>query len=44
LLKDIAIQIARSDGWASINIAGQLIKQQEPEKLNLLKNGMVIIL
>lgn len=37
LLGDIAVQTARADGWASINMAGQLIKQHAPEEVALLK-------
>jgi hypothetical protein len=37
LLGDIAVQTARTDGWASINIAGQLVKQHAPEEVALLK-------
>lgn len=37
LLGDIAVQTARSDGWASINMAGQLIKQHAPEEVAVLK-------
>jgi len=37
LLGDIATQIKRPDGWASMNIAGQLVKQHAPEELALLK-------
>jgi len=37
LLGDIAVQTARADGWASINIAGHLIKQHAPEEVAVLK-------
>jgi len=37
LLGDIALQTARTDGWASINIAGQLIKQYAPEEVAVQK-------
>jgi len=37
LLGDIAVQTARTDGWASINIAGQLIRQHAPEEIASLK-------
>ncbi|MGZ8193819.1 MAG: hypothetical protein ACXWTW_09740, partial [Methylobacter sp.] len=37
LLGDIAVQTARADGWASINIAGQLIRQHAPEEIASLK-------
>lgn len=37
LLGDIATQIGRPDGWALMNVAGQLIKQNAPEELALLK-------
>lgn len=37
LLGDIACQIGRADGWALMNIAGQLVKQHAPEELALLK-------
>lgn len=37
LLGDIAVQTARADGWASINIAGQLVKQHAPEEVAVLK-------
>ena len=34
---DIATQIGRPDGWALMNVAGQLIKQNAPEELAILK-------
>lgn len=37
LLGDIATQMKRSDGWALMNVAGQLVKQHAPEELALLK-------
>ena len=37
LLGDIAAQIARSDGWTSINIASQLVKKYAPEEIVSLK-------
>lgn len=37
LLGDIAVQTARSDGWASMNIAGQLVKKHAPEEIASLK-------
>jgi len=37
LLRDIAANTTRADGWASITTAGQLVKQQAPEELALLK-------
>lgn len=37
LLGDIAIQTARNDGWALVNIAGQLVKQHAPEEITVLK-------
>lgn len=37
LLGDIAIQTKRSDGWASLAVAGHLVKQHAPEEIALLK-------
>lgn len=37
MLRDIAVQTARADGWASITKASQLIRQQAPEEVALLK-------
>ena len=37
LLGDIATQIKRTDGWALMSIAGQLVKRHAPEELVLLK-------
>jgi hypothetical protein len=37
LLGDIAIQTARADGWVSINIAGQLVKQHAPGEVSFTK-------
>jgi len=39
LLGDIATQTERSDGWALMNIAGQLVKHHAPEELALLKKS-----
>lgn len=37
LLSDIFIQIARPDGWASLSIAGKLIREIAPEEMAILK-------
>jgi len=37
LLGDIVEQMARSDGWTLMNIAGQLLKQHAPEEVAALK-------
>ena len=37
LLSDISMQIAREDGWASLSIAGKLIRQYAPDEIAILK-------
>lgn len=37
LLGDIADQTKRHDGWASMSVAGQLVRQHAPEEIALLK-------
>lgn len=39
LLADIAIKMAREDGWALMGKAGQLVKQYAPDELALLHEG-----
>lgn len=39
LLVDIASQLGRDDGWTSMSIAGQLLKQHAPDELALLHKG-----
>lgn len=37
LLRDVTTRKARSDGWTSLDIAVNFIKEQAPEELSLLK-------
>lgn len=37
LLRDIAMQMARSDGWVALTTAAQLIRQRAPEEMDVLK-------
>ncbi len=37
LLSDISTQIARQDGWASLSVAGKLIREDIPEEMNILE-------